>query len=153
MVILHKACSTVPGTQSTLAVFVVNTPIFQMKTVCDAQGRTLELKETQLSSFMDKKIFMDTSFIRGQCSFPQDDKLQAYKRSLFPLIRCPKVLSKPKGRSKMHHQATCRFLKFPEMVNCICHLSQAKMTNIVPFSWSKTSSCVAVKYFLDVISI
>ena len=57
MVILHKACSTVPGTQSTLAVFVVNTPIFQMKTVCDAQGRTLELKETQLSSFMDKKIF------------------------------------------------------------------------------------------------
>ena len=55
---------------------VVNTPIFQMKTLCDAQGRTLELKETQLSSFMDKDIIW-TSFIRGQCSFPQDDKLQA----------------------------------------------------------------------------
>ena len=56
MVVLHKACSTVPGTQSALAVLVVNTPLFQMKTLCDAQGRTLELKETQLSSFMDKEI-------------------------------------------------------------------------------------------------
>lgn len=56
MVILHKACSIVPGTQSTSAVLVVTTPIFQMKTLCDAQGRTLALKETRLTSFTDKEI-------------------------------------------------------------------------------------------------
>lgn len=76
MVVLHKACSTVPGTQSALAVLVVNTPLFQMKTLCDAQGRTLEAKGNSSCHLLWTKK-LGHIIHQGPVLFPQDDKLQA----------------------------------------------------------------------------